>query len=153
MNSKLPDQPSGPRRNRHGRGRRGPLVPMHLPAYRSRQERFDDAVMASAQRLSERWAQKIEIIDFLIEPVPSDKLINQAQAIGDRIPLASSVPATARERAKIIIFRLPIEQIADSPGELLDLVHQCIVHEVAQLWVKPISEVDPSYFPDDPDYE
>jgi len=129
------------------------LLPMHLPAYRGRQERFDDAVMASAQRLSERWPQKIELIDFLIEPVPSDTLINQAQAVGDRIPLASSVAATASERAKIIIFRLPIEQIADSPGELLDLVHQCVVHEVSQLWVKPINEIDPSYFPDDPDYE
>ena len=69
MSSKLPDRPSGPRRGRHGRGRRGPLMPMHLPAYRSRPERFDDAVMASAQRLSQRWPGEIEKIDFLIDPI------------------------------------------------------------------------------------
>ncbi|WP_417367160.1 metallopeptidase family protein [Glutamicibacter arilaitensis] len=152
MNSKLPDRPSGPRRNRHGRGRRGPLMPMHLPAYRSRPERFDDAVMASAQRLAQRWPGKIEKIEFLIDPVPSDKLLDQASALGERVPLASSVPAGARHPARIIIYRLPIEQIAENTGELLDLVHQCVVHEVAQLWMKPISEVDPSYFPEDPDF-
>lgn len=151
MNSKLPDQPSGPRRNRHGRSRRGPLVPMHLPGYRSRPERFDDAVMASAQRLSERWPREIELIDFLIEPVPSDQLIDKAEAVSDRIPLASSTPATAHQRAEIIIYRLPIEQIADSTVELVDLVHQCVVHEVAQLWMKPINDIDPSYFPEDPE--
>lgn len=152
MNSKLPDPPSGSRRHRHGRGRRGPLMPMHLPAYRSRPERFDDAVMASAQRLSERWPGEIEKIDFLIDPVPSDKLLEQAAALGERVPLASSKSASARRPARIIIYRLPIEQIAENTGELLDLVHQCVVHEVAQLWMKPISEVDPAYFPEDPDY-
>ncbi|MFJ2145832.1 metallopeptidase family protein [Glutamicibacter sp. NPDC087831] len=152
MNSKLPDPPSGSRRHRHGRGRRGPLMPMHLPAYRSRPERFDDAVMASAQRLSERWPGEIEKIDFLIDPVPSDKLLEQAAALGERVPLASSKSASASRPARIIIYRLPIEQIAENTGELLDLVHQCVVHEVAQLWMKPISEVDPGYFPEDPDY-
>lgn len=152
MNSKLPNRPSGPRRNRHGRGRRGPLLPMHLPGYRSRPERFDDAVMASAQRLSERWPGQIEQIDFLIEPVPGDRLLTQAHAVGDRVPLASSRQATAVERSRITIYRLPIEQIAESTAELMDLVHQCVVHEVAQLWMKPISEIDPSYFPEDPDF-
>ncbi len=152
MNSKSPDHPSGPRRSRHGRGRRGPLMPMHLPAYRSRPERFDDAVMASAQRLSQRWPGEIEKIDFLIDPVPSDKLLEQAAALGERVPLASSKPAAPSRPARIIIYRLPIEQIAENTGELLDLVHQCVVHEVAQLWMKPISEVDPTYFPEDPDF-
>ncbi|MGO3762975.1 metallopeptidase family protein [Glutamicibacter sp.] len=108
--------------------------------------------MASAQRLAQRWPGKIEKIEFLIDPVPSDKLLDQASALGERVPLASSVPAGARSPARIIIYRLPIEQIAENTGELLDLVHQCVVHEVAQLWMKPISEVDPSYFPEDPDF-
>ncbi|QEP06459.1 MULTISPECIES: metallopeptidase family protein [Glutamicibacter] len=152
MSSELPDRPSGPRRGRHGRGRRGPLMPMHLPAYRSRPERFDDAVMASAQRLSQRWPGEIEKIDFLIDPVPSGKLLDQAAALGERVPLASSKPAAPGRPARIVIYRLPIEQIAENAGELLDLVHQCVVHEVAQLWMKPISEVDPMYFPEDPDF-
>ncbi|MGH3651777.1 metallopeptidase family protein [Glutamicibacter sp.] len=108
--------------------------------------------MASAQRLSQRWPGEIEKIDFLIDPVPSDKLLEQAAALGERVPLASSKPAAPSRPARIIIYRLPIEQIAENTGELLDLVHQCVVHEVAQLWMKPISEVDPTYFPEDPDF-
>lgn len=152
MDPKLPDRSARPRRYRHGRGRRGPLMPMHLPAYRSRPERFDDAVMASAQRLAQRWPGQIEKITFLIEPVPSDDLLEKAAALAERVPLASSQPATVKSRASISIYRLPIEQIAENPGELLDLVHQCVVHEVSQLWMKPISEIDPSYFPEDPDF-
>lgn len=152
MNAKLPDEPSGPRRNRHGRGRRGPLIPMHLPAYRNRPERFDDAVMASAQRLAERWESRMIKIDFLIEPVPSDALLAQAEGAGERVPLSCSRTATAHDRAQVTIFRLPLEQLASSPVELVDLVHQCVVHEVSELWMIPVSEVDPDYFPEDPDF-
>ncbi|WP_313814878.1 metallopeptidase family protein [Glutamicibacter sp.] len=152
MFEKLPDQPSGPRRNRHGRGRRGPLIPMHVPAYRTRPERFDDAVMASAQRLAQRWESRMVLIDFRILPVPSDKLLDLAHAAGDRVPLSSSRAATATERARVSIYRLPLEQLASSTVELVDLVHQCIVHEVSELWMIPVNEVDPEYFPEDPDF-
>lgn len=123
---------------------------MHLPGFRNRPERFDDAVVASAQRLSERWGTRLESIDFQILPVPETKLLDQAQAAGDRVPLASSRSAGARGPAQVTIYRLPIEQIAESYPELVDIVHQCIVHEVAQLWMISMQEVDPEYFPDDP---
>ena len=150
MNAKLPGQPSGPRRARHGRGRRGPLIPMHLPGYRSRPERFDDAVMASAQRLADLWPGRIEPIEFRILPVPSDRLLDLAQAAGDRVPLASSRPATAQRRARITLYRSPLEQLAKNQVDLVDLVHQSIVHEVAELWASSRQEIDPDYFGDDP---
>ncbi|MEU3331930.1 metallopeptidase family protein [Glutamicibacter creatinolyticus] len=139
------------RRRRHGRGRRGPLVPMHLPGYRTRPERFDDAVVASAQRLAERWGTAVEAIDFRIRPVPSGKLLEKAAASGDRVPLASSRTATPGRRARISIYRLPIEQIAESYPEVVDIVHQCVVHELSQLWMQSVHEIDPEYFPEDPD--
>lgn len=124
---------------------------MHLPGFRSRPERFDDAVVASAQRLGERWGTRLEAIDFRILPVPGHKLLNRAQAAGDRVPLASSRSATASHSARITVYRLPIEQIAESYPELIDIVHQCVVHELAQLWMKSMQEIDPEYFPDEPD--
>ena len=39
-----PAPASAHRRDRHGRGLRGPLVPPHLPAWRTRAERFDELV-------------------------------------------------------------------------------------------------------------
>jgi len=144
--------PQRSRRNRHGRGRRGPLMPMHLPAYRTRPERFDDAVMASAQRLGERWGSKLAIIDFRIIPVPGEKVMTQAAAVGDRMPLSSARPATAQRRARISVYRLPLEQVSHNHTELVDLVHQCVVHEVANLWMLTPHDVDPEYFPKDPDF-
>ena len=138
-------------RRRHGRGRRGPVVPMHLPAFRNRPERFDDAVMASAQRLADKWEAKIYDIDFHIEPVPEDDLLTRAEAAGDRVPLASSSSATAHRRARVTLYRLPLERLAKNQVDLVDLVHQCVVHEVSQLWMVSPSEVDPEYFPTDPD--
>lgn len=127
-------------------------MPMHLPAYRNRPERFDDAVMASAQRLAQRWETKISKIQFMILPVPDDKLLDSAAAAGDRVPLSSSKSATAKSPAEITIYRLPLEQLANTPMELVDLVHQCIVHEVSEMWMLPPSEIDPEYFPEDPDF-
>ncbi len=151
--SSMDDQFAAPRRRRwrHGRGRRGPLMPMHLPGYRSRPERFDDAVMASAQRLAERWGTAIEAIDFSILPVPGDKLLDKAAAHGTRVPLSSSRPAKERRPARITIYRLPIERLAESPVDIVDIVHQCIVQEVANLWLRDPHEIDPEFYPDDRD--
>lgn len=144
--------PQPQRRFRHGRGRRGPLMPMHLPAYRTRPERFDDAVMASAQRLAERWEKEISLIEFRIIPVPSIKLLEQAAAAGDRVPMSSARPATPTRRARITVYRLPLEQLAHTHTELVDLVHQCVVHEVSGLWMRSVHEIDPDYFPEDHDF-
>lgn len=124
---------------------------MHLPAYRNRPERFDDAVMASAQRLAQRWEERIARIQFTILPVPEDELMDKAAAAGERVPLSSSQSATADTPAQITIYRLPLEQLAKNPVDLVDLVHQCVAHEVSELWMMPLSEIDPDYFPDDPD--
>jgi len=43
------------RRDRHGRGLRGLLVPMEVPLYRSRSERFDDLVLLAVSQLEPRW--------------------------------------------------------------------------------------------------
>lgn len=108
--------------------------------------------MASAQRLAERWGTALEAIDFRILPVPSSRLIDQAEAAGDRVPLASSRSATPGSRARISLYRLPIEQIAESYPDVVDIVHQCVVHELSQLWMQPVHEIDPEYFPDEPDF-
>ncbi|WP_421014961.1 metallopeptidase family protein, partial [Glutamicibacter creatinolyticus] len=59
--------------------------------------------------------------------------------------------ATPGRRARISIYRLPIEQIAESYPEVVDIVHQCVVHELSQLWMQSVHEIDPEYFPEDPD--
>ena len=57
------------RRDRHGRGLRGPLLPPILPAWRTRAERFDEFVTSAADDLARNWPQ-IARIQFAVEEVP-----------------------------------------------------------------------------------
>ena len=44
------------RRDRHGRGLRGRLVPDSVPLARSRAEQFDDLVLDAVEDIERRWA-------------------------------------------------------------------------------------------------
>src|SRR5579862_5826681 len=47
------------RRDRHGRGLRGPLVPPGIPLYRTRSQQFDDLVLEAVARLEPRWETEL----------------------------------------------------------------------------------------------
>lgn len=64
--SGLGDGPVQPvrRRDRRGRGPRGPLMPSTMPAYRTRAERFDDLVLDAVERLERRWTRQLDGTEF-----------------------------------------------------------------------------------------
>ena len=66
------------RRDRHGRGLRGPLLPtkvllggreVRVPASQTRGERFDDLVLDAVEDLEQRWAKELEGVEFAVEDV------------------------------------------------------------------------------------
>jgi hypothetical protein len=58
------------RRDRHGRGLRGSLVPPEVPLYRSRSDRFDDLVLLAVSQLEPRWETELSGIEFGVEEIP-----------------------------------------------------------------------------------
>jgi hypothetical protein len=58
------------RRDRHGRGLRGSLVPPDVPLYRSRSDRFDDLVLLAVSQLEPRWEAELSGIEFGVEEIP-----------------------------------------------------------------------------------
>ncbi|HTZ93180.1 MAG TPA: metallopeptidase family protein [Streptosporangiaceae bacterium] len=58
------------RRDRHGRGLRGSLVPPNVPLYRSRSDRFDDLVLLAVSQLEPRWEAELSGIEFGVEEIP-----------------------------------------------------------------------------------
>ena len=58
------------RRDRHGRGLRGVLVPPDVPLYRTRAERFDDLVLQAVARLEPQWEAHLSGIEFAVEEIP-----------------------------------------------------------------------------------
>src|SRR5687768_15103843 len=68
------------RRDRHGRGLRGVLVPpvvrvngreVRVPLSQTRGERFDDLVLDAVEHLEERWGKQLEGVEFAVEDVPA----------------------------------------------------------------------------------
>src|SRR5438094_10352586 len=99
--SHTPRRPARSRRDRHGRGLRGRLVPAELPLARSRAEQFDDLVLDAVEDLERRWEKELAGVEFAVEDVPwvehtsPDEVVLDADVLDDRgAPLARVLPAS-----------------------------------------------------------
>ncbi|AXG78172.1 metallopeptidase family protein [Streptomyces paludis] len=134
--SPRPAEPGPRRRDRHGRGMRGPVAPPQVPLSTSRSESFHDLVRDSVDRLERRWPQLAEV-DFLVMEVPV--------ALDDTVPLGSSEPADKNAPARIVVYRRPVEIRTKSRDERALLVHEVVVEQVAELLGLAPESVDPRY--------
>lgn len=137
------------RRNRHGRGLRGPVLPENLPGSRTRGEKFEDLVVGSAERLRELWPAALADVSYLVEEVPQQ--LEALVASGDPAPLGKFAPAAPEgpgqpgSPAVIAIYRHPVEALCDTPGQVRELVHQVMIEQVAGLLNIDPDTVDPLF--------
>lgn len=137
------------RRDRHGRGLRGPLVPYGLPASRTRSEKFEDLVVDSAERLRELWPSALADVGYLVEEIPQE--LEALLASGRAAPLGKysrGTPATAdapEQPPLIAIYRHPVESLCDTPGQVRELVHEVMIEQVAGLLNIDPDTVDPLF--------
>jgi predicted Zn-dependent protease with MMP-like domain len=135
------------RRDRHGRGLRGPLFPASLPAATSRAEKFDQLVLDALEPIEARWRDQLTKLDVAVDDVPEVRGQTAEQTDGvlhdGSVPLSRLVPAGVDRtgmptRARIVLYRRPLEARAKDPGELAELVHDVLVEQVAgYLGVEP----------------
>lgn len=138
--------PSGRRRDRHGHGIRGPLVPRELPAWRSRAERFDERVLDSVERLEQKWAHELEGVEFAVEDVPPS---DPAPWEHGEVPLGRFFPAQDQWPPRVVVYRRPVETRAADEREIGPLVHDVVVEQVAHLLGLTPEQVDPHYGEDE----
>lgn len=131
------------RRDRRGRGIRGPLYPVSLPAARSPSERFDAIVLDALEPIDERWHDELVRLDVAVDDVPEvsnpdpTTLVWGSDVVEDgKVPLARLVPAGVDRRgmptrARIVLYRRPLESRAADGADLADLVHEVLVEQVA----------------------
>ncbi len=134
--------PTVRRRDRRGRGPRGPVLPLGVPAYRTRAERFDDLVLDTVEDLERRWARELEGAEFAVEDVPPS---NPAPWERGGVPLGRYFPADAGLPPRIVVYRRPVEARANDDHDLADLVHEVVVEQVADLLGRSPQDVDPGY--------
>lgn len=128
------------RRDRHGRGFRGMLIPPHLPGHLTRREQFDDLVLSAAEPLLERYGRRLEHLVITVEEVPpADPAPWEMQAV----PLGRYVPPDRDHAPQVVLYRRPIVSRCPDPADLEMLVRQVLAEQVgAALSVDP-EDVDP----------
>ncbi|MGH3772132.1 MAG: metallopeptidase family protein [Pseudonocardiaceae bacterium] len=131
------------RRDRRGRGVRGLLFPATLPAARSRSERFDAIVLGALEPIDQRWHAELDRLDVAVDEVPEVTNCDPttvtwgSDVVEDgNVPLARLVPAGMDcaglpTRARIVLYRRPLETRARDGVDLSDLVHEVLVEQVA----------------------
>ncbi|MBL1082236.1 metallopeptidase family protein [Streptomyces actinomycinicus] len=149
MDNRVPPRAAAPgprRRDRHGRGMRGPIAPPQVPLAASRAEVFADLVQDSVERLERRWPQLADI-DFQVLEVPRlEGRGDQVVAWGDEaVPLGGIVPARDGRPARVVVYRRPVEIRTKGRDERAALVHEVVVEQVAELLGLTPETVDPRY--------
>jgi predicted Zn-dependent protease with MMP-like domain len=130
------------RRDRHGRGIRGPLLPQALPLSLTRAERFDGLVLDAAERLDLRWREQLAEVEFAVEDVPPS---DPAPWEHGEVPLGRLFPRSGGHPARIVVYRRPVETRAPDLRETARLVHEVVVEQVAHLIGIEPDAVDPRY--------
>lgn len=130
------------RRDRRGRGLRGPLLPPGSPGHRTRAERFDDLVLDVVELVERRWSGPLAGTEFAVEEVPPS---DPAPWEADGVPLGRCFPAEAGQPARVVVYRRPVELRSLDDTDRAELVRDVVVEQVAHLLARTPEEIDPHY--------
>ena len=120
------------------------LYPATIPAAKTRAERFDAMVLEALEPIEHRWGAELTDLDLAVDDVPEvdqtspDEVVWQAGVLADvGVPLAQLVPAGVDpeglpSRARIVLYRRPLEARARGGADLADLLHEVLVEQVAE---------------------
>ncbi len=114
-----------------------------MPAHNSRSDEFDAVALEAFAEIDAQWHDQIAGLDIAVDEIPrllpkdpeTVEWPDEVTADG-AVPLARLIPAGmdvsgAPTRAQIILFRRPLEARAKKGTELLDLIHEVLVQQVA----------------------
>ena len=144
------------RRDRHGRGVRGPLMPTKIPRYRRRPELFDAAVLEAYAPIQQQFAVELESLDIAVDTIPRMRLNMDWDSFPPEVVVEGPVPLGrirqagidihgSPTRARSVIFRMPIEQRVQGAKERQELLTIVLTQLVAQyLGITP-EDIDPHF--------
>lgn len=125
----IPNRSRGRRRDRHGRGLRGPVLPPGSPGALSRAQKFDEILAWELGEFSRHIGKKFERYDFAVLDVPAS----------DPAPWEHGVPLTrylpferpSKIHGRFIFYRKPIEAAAEREDDPRLFIHDVLVNQIA----------------------
>ncbi|MBN9644480.1 metallopeptidase family protein [Corynebacterium mendelii] len=141
-------------RDRHGRGVRGMVIPPAAPGFTPRPRRFDTAVIDAYAELDERFAAELAGLDIAVDTIPRMQLdadttyFTREIAADGPVPLGRLIPTAVDStgqptRARIVVFRRPVEARCRNAEELAELLHRILVQLVAAYLNIDDTDIDP----------
>jgi len=140
------------RRDRHGRGIRGPLVGRGVPIATAPADRFDRIASSAVEHVEHRWREQLAGVEFAVDLVPSTDLdpthpLLEGAIESGGVVLAQIIPGHGRRPTHIVLYRKPIELRARSIEDLEDLIHDVVVQVIANYLGLDPDVVDPGFGP------
>jgi predicted Zn-dependent protease with MMP-like domain len=132
----------GHRRDRHGRGLRGLLVPHEVPAWRSRAQRFNERVLDVVEHLEQRLSHELDGVEFAVEDVPPS---DPAPWEHGEVALGRFFPADGLLPPRVVVYRRPVETRAADGMDVGLMVHDVVIEQVAHLLGLSPEQIDPDY--------
>lgn len=149
-------EPSSRSVERRGRGPRGSILPAGAPARLSRSSAFDQLALNAFSAIDADWHERLTKLDLAVDDVPRISARNPRSVVwppevvaDGAVPLARLIPAGLTRdgrptRARLVLFRRPLELRAGKPEELMLLIHDVLVEQIANhLGVTP-EIIDPT---------
>ena len=134
------DSPPRVKRDRHGRGMRGPKLPHNVPGYENRSKKFARLVDEAVRDLEARFPASMTAITIAVELVPSkrDLILNDGNVALGR--------GEKGNPSRVVLYQHPIELRSTNEAEL-----DRIIRDVLALYVGLIIGMRPDRV--DPDYQ
>jgi len=110
---------------------------------RSRSQRFDALVLEALEPIERRWRTELAQLDVAVDEVPEVKITTPERVVWDEdvvvdanVPLARLVPAGVDRRglptrARVVLYRRPLEARARDGSDMADLLHDVLVEQIA----------------------
>jgi predicted Zn-dependent protease with MMP-like domain len=120
-----------------------------VPIAASSGERFDRIAKDAVEHVEHRWRERLADVEFATDLVPAELDLTNPIADGaiesGGVLLAQIVPAQGRRKTHIVLYRKPIELRARDLEDLEDLVHDIVVHIIANYLGLDPEVVDPGF--------
>lgn len=129
-------------RDRHGRGQRRPLFGAWLPRYRTKAGQFDRLALLEVNRLRAAWPDLVDPIEFTVEDIaPTDPLPWEDEFV----MRSRACPSEHGKPARIVLYRRPLQTVAESATDLERLIRDELVARLAELSGQHPEDIDPSF--------